>query len=189
MKIYKNLFDKIIAPENLFAAWDKFKLGKGNKCDVQRFEWSLEQNVFALHWGLKNQIYKHAPYTSFYIFDPKRRHIHKAIVRDRVLHHALFRVVNPIFEETFINNSFSCRKNKGTHAGVNALENMLRKASKNFKKPCYALKCDIAKFFDSVNHEALKGIIAKRIKDKDTLLLCGEIIDSYRMRERERERE
>ncbi len=192
MKIYKNLFDKIICPGNLFLAWDKFKLGKSNRLDVLHFEWNLEQNIFNLHKELKNQIYKHALYTDFYIYDPKRRHIHKASVRDRVLHHAVFRILNPIFEETFIDNSFSCRKGKGTHAGVLMLEKILRKVSKNYKKPCYALKCDIQKFFDSVDHQILKEVIERRVKDKDALWLSCEIIDSYASknpRERERERE
>ncbi len=190
MKIYKNLFEKIISPENLFLAWDKFKRGKSNRLDVLRFEWNLEQNIFTLHRELKNQTYKHAPYTDFYIHDPKRRHIHKAVVRDRVLHHAIFNIFNPIFEETFINNSFSCRKGKGTHEGVFTLAKTLRKVSKNYKKPCYALKCDVEKFFDSVDHQILKEVVKKRVKDKDALWLSCEIIDSYASKNpRERERE
>src|SRR3989344_3088789 len=107
MRIYKELFNKIIDPENLFSAWDKFRQDKRSKKDVQRFEKNLEQNIFQLHRDLRDRIYKHGPYESFFIADPKRRHIHKATVRDRILHHAIFKVLNPIFEPTFISNSFS----------------------------------------------------------------------------------
>src|SRR3989338_9563507 len=109
MKTHKNLFDKIISPENLFSAWDDFKNDKRSKIDVQRFEYHLEENIFKLRRELQNKTYEHGQYTGFYIRDPKPRHIHKAAVRDRILHHALFSVVNPIFEQTFIQSSFSCR--------------------------------------------------------------------------------
>jgi len=108
MKFYDNLFELIISPQNLFSAWDKFKSDKRNKKDVQKFEWQLEENIFQLHRDLKSFNYKHGSYSSFYIHDPKQRHIHKATVRDRILHHAVFLIVNPIFEPTFIPNSFSC---------------------------------------------------------------------------------
>lgn len=179
MKIYKNLFEKIISPENLFSAWDAFKIDKRNKYDVQQFEWKLEQNIFQLCHELKNKTYKHGPYTGFYIRDPKRRHIHKASVRDRVLHHAVFSVINPIFEETFIPTSFSCRINYGTHRGVAVLERIARRICKNRTNSCFILKCDVQKFFDSVDHHVLISIIRKRIKDEDAMWLLREIIESY----------
>jgi len=147
MKIYKNVFEKIISLENLFSAWDKFSSDKKKKRDVVEFEWELEQNIFQLHRDLKNKKYKHGTYASFYIQDPKQRHIHKAIVRDRVLHHAVFSVLNPIFEPTFIAHSLSCRVGKGTHKGVDILDSMTKAVSRNIHKPCFALKCDIKKFF------------------------------------------
>jgi len=75
---------------------------------VQLFEWNLEVNIFQLYHELKNATYQHSPYVGFYIKDPKQRHIHKATVRDRALHHAIFSILNPIFETTFIPRSFSC---------------------------------------------------------------------------------
>jgi len=126
MKIYKNVFEDIISLENLFSAWDKFKSDKQKKQDVQRFEWWLEQNIFQLYRDLRGQEYKHGAYTSFYIHDPKQRHIHKATVRDRMLHHAVFKALSPIFEPTFIPNSLSCRIGKGTHKGIDILEKALR---------------------------------------------------------------
>ena len=179
MRIYKELFNKIIDPENLFSAWDKFRQDKRSKKDVQRFEKNLEQNIFQLHRDLRDRIYKHGPYESFFIADPKRRHIHKATVRDRILHHAIFKVLNPIFEPTFISNSFSCRIGKGTHKGVNALRFMLRKESQNNTRACYVLKCDVRKFFDSVDHDILLSILERRISDSETMWLLRNIIESY----------
>lgn len=143
------------------------------------FEQSVEQNIFQLHRDLKNRTYKHGPYTGFYISDPKLRHIHKATVRDRVLHHAIFAMLNPIFEPTFIADSFSCRIGKGTHKGVERLAHMLRKVSRNGTRPCYALKCDVRKFFDTIDHEVLLGILGRRIKDADVMWLMREIVTSF----------
>lgn len=179
VKIYRNLFDKIISPENLFLAWDAFKSDKQNRDDVQKFEWQLEKNIFRLQRELKNKTYKHGLYTSFYIRDPKQRHIHKAPVRDRVLHHAVFSVINSIFEETFIPTSFSCRIGYGTHRGVAVLEKMARRIHKNGTSPCFVLKCDIQKFFDTVDHNILLSILKKRIKDNEAMWLLQEIVESY----------
>jgi RNA-directed DNA polymerase len=179
MKIYRNLFDKIIQPETLFTAWKEFRDGKSKKLDVLLFEQELEQNIFSLSRALQSKTYKHEGYTDFYISDPKRRHIHKASVRDRVLHHAITRIFYPVFEPTFITNSFSCRVGKGSHKGVNTLRTMLRKESLNNTRQCYVLKCDVRKFFDSVDHSILLSILRRRIKDPDTLWLLENIIESY----------
>lgn len=179
MKVYKNLFERIVSAENLFLAWDSFKRDKRNKPDVRKFEWRLEENIFQLRRELLNKTYKHGPYTGFYIRDPKQRHIHKASVRDRILHHAVFSVINPIFEETFIPTSFSCREGYGTHKGVAALERMAKKIHKNGTKACFILKCDVQKFFDSVDHRILLSILKKRIKDEDAMWLLREIVESY----------
>ncbi|OGN03876.1 MAG: hypothetical protein A2831_03100 [Candidatus Yanofskybacteria bacterium RIFCSPHIGHO2_01_FULL_44_17] len=179
MKTYNNIFYKIIELENLFWAWDGFKKDKQNRKDVQIFEWKLEENIFQLHRDLKNKKYKHGPYKSFFIQDPKQRHIHKATVRDRVLHHAIFSVVNPLFEETFIANSFSCRIGKGTHRGIISLNKTLGMIGKTGFEKCWALKSDIKKFFQTVDHQILLGIIRKRIKDADAMWLLQEIIGSF----------
>jgi retron-type reverse transcriptase len=189
MKVYSNLFNKIISPENLFAAWDEFRSDKWKKPGVMRFERHLEENIFALHRELKAKTYRHGSYRSFYIRDPKQRHIHKAIVRDRILHHAIFSIINPLFEPTFISRSFSCRVDYGTHRGVAALEGMARKMSRNGTHDCFILKCDVRKFFDSVDHAILLEIMEKRIKDEGVIWLLKEIIKSYPatpVRERER---
>lgn len=189
MKIYKDLYWLIISPAALFRAWGVFKSDKKNKLDVMDFELALEENIFNLYRDLKNDKYKHGPYKGFWIHDPKLRRIHKATVRDRVLHHAIFGVLNPIFEPTFTANSFSCRVSKGTHKGMKKVAEMIRAVSKNNTKPCFALKCDIRKFFDSVDQEILFNIICKKIKDEKVITLIKEIISSYVSSTRERERE
>ena len=179
MKIYKDIYNDIISLENLFSAWDKFKIGKRRRADVQQFEWRLEDNIFKLHYDLKNKAYRHGAYSSFIIHDPKRRNIHKATVRDRVLHHAIFSTLNPLFEPTFITNSFSCRIDKGTHKGINILNDQLRQISGNGRKDCFALKCDIKKFFDTINQNILLGIMRKIIKDDNAVWLLREAIFNY----------
>lgn len=144
-----------------------------------KFERRLEQHLFQLHWDLRSQTYEHSPYSAFTICDPKQRRIHKATVRDRIVHHAVFAALNPLFEPTFIAHSFSCRKGKGTHRGVDALQRMLRQVSRNNTRPCYALKCDIHQFFASVNHAILFGILEKRIKDEKLTRLLRKIINSF----------
>lgn len=179
MKIYKNEFEKIISLENLFAAWDAFKSDKRNRFDVQVFERNLEENIFELHRNLKAKKYKHGAYSGFWIRDPKPRHIHKATVRDRVLHHAIFNTLNPIFEPTFIAQSFSCRVGRGTHKGIEALGTITNKISKNSHKSTFALKCDVKKFFDSVDHDILLKILSRKIKDADAMWLLSEIVRSF----------
>jgi retron-type reverse transcriptase len=156
-----------------------------NKPDVMRFYFDLELNLFKLHEELLNKTYRHGSYVSFYIHDPKRRHINKAQVRDRILHHAIFSILNPIFEPTYIAESFSCRDNKGTHKGVRVLAAMLRRVSGNGINQCYGLKGDVKKFFDSVDHKILKEIISKKIKDTEVLRLVSIVIDSYKSKRSE----
>ncbi len=143
------------------------------------FERDLERNIFALQRELKRGEYRHGPYSGFYVTDPKMRHIHKAMVRDRIVHHAVYAVLATLFEETFICNSFSCRIGYGTHRGVAKLKELTRQVSKNNSVPCYALKCDIRKFFDSIDHAILIKLLRKRIKDERTMGLLEEIIGSF----------
>lgn len=188
MKIITHLYSKIISIDNLLAAWQEFVEGKKEKADVRVFAKYLLQNILSLHDDLINLTYKHAGYQRFNINDPKARVIHKAIVRDRLLHHAIYRVLYPIFDRSFIFDSYSCRLNKGTHKAVDRLEQFARKMSKNYTQPCFALKCDIKKFFDSVDHEILFELIKKKITDENVLRLMWKIISSFSS-EIQRERE
>ena len=165
--------------ENLFGAWREFKRGKTNKLDVQKFAFNLEDNVFKLHNELKQRIWKPDPYTSFYVRDPKLRHIHKATIRDRVFNQALFRILYQIFDKEFIAGSYSCRKAKGTHRGVLKLNSHIRKISCNYTRPAFALKCDVRKFFDNIDHKTLYEIIKRKVTDLDVLRLIYMVLDSF----------
>ena len=173
------MFDKIISLENLFDAWTEFKKEKGNKDDVAEFEVNLEDHVFSLHEDLKNGTYKHGGYVSFVVHDPKRRHIHKASVRDRLLHHAVHRVIEPTWNKVFIFDSWSSRKTKGTHAAVRRLQDFGLKLSHNYTRALWFLKLDVKKFFDSVNHEILLNILATRTTDERLMKLLREIVESF----------
>lgn len=114
----------------------------------------------------------------FQICDPKQRQIHKATVQDRLVHQAIVSEIEPLFEPRFIFDSYSCRKGKGTHAAVARLRKFLYQASCNDTQTVYALKCDIKKFFASVDHDILIGILRQRINDEKVLALLQEIIQS-----------
>ena len=139
----------------------------------------MEGSIFSLYEELKNKTYQHSNYSSFFVKDPKIRHIHKACVRDRILHHAIFRVLYSTFDKQFIFDSYSCRNKKGTHRAINRLKYFARKAGKNNTKPCYILKCDIKKYFDSIDQNILLNLIRKIIKDNDALWLIEKVIKSF----------
>lgn len=172
-------FEKIISTENLLLAWKEFILGKKSRKDVQEFQLHFMDNTLSLHEDLRNKVYKHGNYFAFNISDPKPRSIHKAIVRDRLLHHAIYRMLYLYFDSKFIFDSYSCRLNKGTHRAINRFRDFSRKVSKNNTKTCWVLKCDIKKFFANIDHEILKNILEKHIEDKNILWLLSEIIDSH----------
>ncbi|MFH1286680.1 MAG: reverse transcriptase domain-containing protein [Candidatus Magasanikbacteria bacterium] len=169
----------IICLENLLSAWQEFIIGKRKKRDVQEFSFNLMDNIVSLHEDLKNNTYRHGVYHSFFINDPKRRHIHKARVRDRLLHHAIHRLLYPFFDKTFISDSYSCRKNKGTHKAMNRFRSLTYKASQNHTRTCWVLKCDIKKFFASVDQSILLAILKNYIPDKNIISLLQDIITSF----------
>ncbi len=175
-----NIYDKVITPENIFLGWKEFRQGKKKKKDIQEFERYLENNLFNLYASLCNKTYKPGSYTMFRINDPKARVIHKAPVIDRIVHHIASRALERIFDRTFIAHSYSCRQEKGTHKGVIALRKMALKVSKNNTRMCWALKCDVRKFFASINHQVLSGLLKKKIKDEEFLWLLQKIIESFR---------
>jgi len=173
MKTYKNLFQEICKFENLYNAYLKARRGKNNTAEVILFTYNLEDELLKLQYELKNHTYRTGKYRHFTIFEPKERRISALPFRDRIVHHAICNVIEPLLEKGFIYDSFACRKGKGTHAGADRIQEFIRKA-----KNCYALKCDISKYFPSVNHEILKQIIREKISDKELLQLLDEIVDS-----------
>jgi len=172
-------FEDIISVENLLEAWGEFINGKKKKVDVQKFSLRLMDNIFDLHFELVNLTYKHSAYQAFKINDPKPRIIHKASVRDRLLHHAIYRLLYLFFDKIFICDSFSCRENKGTHRAIARFRVFSQKVSQNNTKTCWILKGDIKKFFASIDHGILLNILKDYIPDKKILWLLQEIISSF----------
>lgn len=179
MKKCIHTYDDIISVENLLCAWQEFERGKKKKVDVMEWKRHLMANVFCLHQDLKDKMYIHGPYQHFVIAEPKRRDIHKASVRDRLLHHAVYRKLYPFFDTTFIADSYSCRDNKGTHRAMRRFDDFARKVSKNRTRTAWVLKCDIRKFFASIDHFILMKILELRIEDGDILQLIKSIITSF----------
>ncbi|MGC9598924.1 MAG: reverse transcriptase/maturase family protein [Minisyncoccia bacterium] len=172
-------FEKIAALENLLEAWREFLPSKRNKRDVQEFQLRLMDNILSLRADILNGTYRHGGYHAFNISDPKPRSIHKAAVRDRLLHHAIYRVLYPFFERTFISDSFSCRDEKGNHAALNQFRSFFHSVSENNTKTCWVLKCDIRKFFANIDHTTLLAILHSYISDGETLSLLQEVIGSF----------
>src|SRR3989338_6466771 len=174
-----HVYEHIISPENLLEAWKEFLNGKRGRKDVQEFQLRLMDNILSLHTDLKNRTYIHSGYHAFNISDPKPRNIHKATVRDRLLHHAIYRVLYPYFDKKFISDSYSCRLNKGTHKAIRQFQRYFWKVSQNNTKQCWVLKCDIKKFFASIDHSILIVILKKHIHDADAIRLLETIIGSF----------
>ncbi|MEX0652230.1 MAG: reverse transcriptase/maturase family protein [Candidatus Paceibacterota bacterium] len=177
--IFRHKYNSIISIENILNAWQGFVKGKRNRKDVQVFEQRLMKNIILLHNDLNNDNYEHSKYESFNISDPKPRNINKASVRDRLLHHLIHQNLYYFFDRTFISDSYSCRLNKGTHKALNQFRNYACKVSKSHTKTCWVLKCDIKKFFASIDHVILKHILGRYIEDHKLLRLLYTIIDSF----------
>ncbi len=163
----------------MLQAWQEFVVGKRTKPDVQAFGRHLTDNLLLLHDGLASGKYRHEGYYQFNISDPKPRQIHKASVRDRVLNHAVYRILYPFFDPTFIHDSYSCRKDKGTHAALLRFRQFGCQVSRNNTRTCWILKCDIKKFFASIDQAVLLGILAKHIPDSQVMKLLRSVIVSF----------
>lgn len=176
---FQKSFADIISPENILAAWQVFVSGKREKLDVQEFSHDLMGNILALHDELERGRYKHGPYEQFAIADPKPRQIHKAMVRDRLVHHAIYRQLAPFFFRMFISNSFSCQDGKGTHKALDCFRDTVSQVSRNHTRTCWVLKCDIKKFFASVDHDVLLSILAMCVRDQRIFFLLEEVVESF----------
>jgi retron-type reverse transcriptase len=171
----------MVSAEQLFKAWGEFRKGKTKRKDVQEFGRHVEKHIFRLQRDLISEKYQHAPYTSFFIHDPKLRHIRKACVRDRLVHQILYSALRDIYEPRFITDVYSSRIEKGTHRAVEALRGMTWKVSKNLTRPCWGLKCDIRKFYDSVDQEVLLDLLKRTIKDERAIKLLQNVIGSFHL--------
>ena len=169
----------MVSVEHLFEAWWKFRRGKRARMDIQIFERHLERNIFELHDELSSDRWRHGAYESFYVHDPKIRHIRKAAVRDRLVHQVVFDTLEKLFEPRFIFHQYASRIGKGTHRAVDALYRATRSVSRNYTRPCYALKCDVRRFFDSIDHSVLLDLIGRPLKDKKAFDLMRKVIASF----------
>jgi len=174
-----NTYYDIISVQNLLVAWQEFLKGKRKRRDVERFSVNLLDNILKLNRELADKTYRHGAYHAFRINDPRPRNIHKASVRDRLLHHAIYRILYPYFDPKFIFDSFSCRRVKGTHRAINRFHKYCRKVSHNHTRTVWVLKCDIKKFFENINHGILMGILKRYIQDDDVVWLLGGVMDSF----------
>ena len=181
---FTNNYHYIISVDNLLDAWKEFLKGKRGRKDVQEFELNLMENILALHNDLANKTYQHSAYHAFNISDPKPRNIHKASVRDRLLHHAIYRVLYPFFNKIFIADSYSCRKNKGMHKALNRFRSFAYQASRNHTRTVWVLKCDIKKFFASIDQAILLDIVDRYIPNDDIQWLISQIVSSFNSTEK-----
>ncbi|MBI2097934.1 MAG: hypothetical protein HYT46_03320 [Candidatus Vogelbacteria bacterium] len=169
-------YEDIISLDNLLGAWREFIRGKRHKLDVQAFAFRLMDNILALQRDLQAGNYRHGPYRHFRLHDPKPRDIHKATVRDRLLHHAIHRILYWFYHPLFITDSYSCRLGKGTHRALNRFRALAYRVSYNHTHTCWVLKCDIKKFFASIDHEILLVILRERIPDEKITWLLRQVI-------------
>ncbi|PNW46918.1 UNVERIFIED_CONTAM: RNA-dependent DNA polymerase [Euhalothece sp. KZN 001] len=171
MKRHGQLWEQIVAFENLLLAAKKAQRGKRFRSNVLDFNYNQEQELLTLQETLENQSYQPGSYTIFQIYEPKPRMISAAPYRDRVVHHALCNIVMPIFERTFIADSYANRVGFGTHRALKQFTKFARSSQ-------YILQCDIKKYFPSIDLEIIKSIIRRKIKCRKTLWLIDTIIDS-----------
>jgi len=171
MKTVKNIYSQLTDFKNLYTAFHKAAKGKKWKPYVEQFKINLEKELFQLQEDLRSKRYQVGCYYNFYITEPKRRLVSAAPFRDRVVHHAVCNILEPIYNKIFIFDSYACRKDKGQHKAADRFTQFCRK-----KK--YVFKCDIQKYFPSIDHEILLAILSRKINDCDLLWLLSAIIQS-----------
>ncbi len=170
MKRIGNLWPAITEFANLHAAYRLARRGKGGREEVARFAFQLERHLLRLQWGLQQGDYRPGDYRLFTLYERKPRRIAAAPFRDRVVHHAVMRVIEPPLDRRFIHDSYACRKGKGVHAAVDRYQHWARRYA-------YVMQLDIKAYFPSINHAVLKRVLRHYLKDTQTLTLLDTIID------------
>jgi len=165
------MWENLTSLNNLFSAYEQAARGKRSKADVASYEMNLEDNIFSLRDKLISHTYQHGPYHSFYIHDPKKRLISAACFDDRVVHHALCRVTEPLIEKSFIYDTYANRMGKGTHKALDRCMGYLRRYD-------YYLQLDIRQYFPSIDHAILMTSLSRKIRDEQVLGLCRHILRS-----------
>lgn len=175
MKTSKNLFRQFCNFRQLHKAFIGASRGKRHKTYIRRFECHLEERLIAIKDELEQGQYQWGGYHAFLITDPKPRMIHAAPFRDRVVHHALHNLLEPLFEPSLIFDTYACRKGKGTHAAVARYDAFAKRVGRSG----YVLKCDIRQYFSSIDHDVLKGLVRRKIGDIKLLRLLDSLIDTH----------
>lgn len=165
------MYEKLFSWENLLLAYRRASKGKRGQPNVAAFEHRLEENLLRMQHELAARTYRFGEYNNFYIHEPKKRLISAAPFHDRIVHHALCNLIGPIFERTFVADSFANRVGKGTHRALNRVQGF----SRIFP---YVLQCDLRQFFPSIDHAILLEILELKIDDRDVLWLAGQILKS-----------
>jgi len=171
MEVYTELYPQICSFENLYLAYRRARQGKRGKESTAAFEYDQEKELLRLRKELLAETWQPRAYHSFYVHDPKRRLISAAPFCNRVVHHALCSVIEPIWEKRFIFDSYANRKGKGTHRAILRCNQFARQYR-------YVLQCDVEQFFPSIDHEILFGLLARQIDDPRTLALIDKILQS-----------
>jgi RNA-directed DNA polymerase len=175
MKRIKNVYEQVYSIFNLEEAETIARKGKKHQYGVIQHMKNSESNLRCLQLMLQEKTYKTSGYTSFKIYEPKEREVFRLpFFPDRITHHAIMNVLEPMFVSTFTADTYSCIKGRGIHSAATKIKHCLKDVSATK----YCLKLDITKFYPSVDHDILKYLLRKKIKDKDLLWLLDEIIDS-----------
>jgi RNA-directed DNA polymerase len=166
MKRLNNLYHQICSMENLQLADARARKGKSFQYGVQAHDKNREGNILLLREILLNKTYKTSQYTTFTIYEPKERIVFRLpYFPDRITHHAVMSILEPVFTSMFTSDTYSCIKKKGIHG----VERSMKKALKDVDGTKYCLKLDIKKFYPNVDHEILKQLLRRKFKDKDLL--------------------
>jgi retron-type reverse transcriptase len=171
MKTFGNLWSQVVSWENLLTAYQKCRRRKRAKPEAAAFDFHWESHLLGLQRELTAGTYEPGKYRHFYIHEPKLRKISAAPFRDRVVHHAVVQVLEPIFERRFIHDSYACRLGKGTHRALDRAQRFLRRYA-------YYLKTDIVRFYPSADHEAILAVLGRYVNDKPLLDLIAKIVAS-----------
>lgn len=177
MKTLKNVFEQVVDYDNLYRAYLNARLCKRYRYEVLNFSAHLEDNLVKLQKELIERTYTLGKYREFYIYEPKKRLIMAQPFKDRVVQWAIYQVLNPVFAQGYITDSYACIKERGTHKAVKRLHYWLRQVGKKPEK-YYFLKLDISKYFYRIDHDVLMGILKRKIRDDDMIFLLDKTVNS-----------
>ena len=176
MKTYTDLYPKVCSFPALCRAYQECRKGKREREYAMLFEKNLERNLLDLHNDLLNDQWRSGLYARFFVSDPKRRLINAPPFRDRIVHRAVSDILMPLWDPTFIYDSYACRGGKGTHVAVDRLQQFMRR---HLTGSGYVLQLDVKSYFASINHATLVGLIKKKIRDSRLMSLVRQVVESY----------